>query len=96
MSTSDTNIVKIIKSCTELRADQWVGWWIKLSCNTIWLEAENTCSNVINIISPSSDYWISVDRCARDSCGGEALLETFPSISKCDFLTIFTETISDE
>jgi hypothetical protein len=96
MSSCDTNVIKIVESCTKLRTDQWVSWWIKLSSDTIWLETENTSSNIIYIISPSGDNWIPIDRCTWDSSCGKTLFETLPSFSKCDFLAIFSKSISNK
>ena len=95
MSSSDTNIVQIIESSTELRADQWVGWWIKLTSNAIRLETENTSSHEVNIVSPSGDDWISLDGSAWNSSSGETLFESLPSLGVGDLFT-FSETIVDE
>ena len=95
MSSGNTNIIQIIKSSTELRADQWVGWWVKFTSDAIWLETENTSSNEVNIVSPSSNDWISLDGCAWNSSSGETLLESLPSLSVGDLFT-FSETIVDE
>jgi len=96
MTACNTDIIQIIESGTELWANQWVSWWIKFSSDAIWLEAENTSSNEVDIISPSGDDWISVDGSARDSCGSEALLETFPSVCERNFFAVFAEAIADE
>jgi hypothetical protein len=81
VSSGDTNVVKIIESGAELRANQWVGWWVKLTCDAIWLEAEDTSSCEINIISPSSDDRVSLNSSARNSSSRQTLLKSLPSLS---------------
>jgi len=81
MSSGYTNIVQIVKSSAELRADQWIGWWIKFTSDAIWLEAENTCSNKVHIVSPSSNDWISFNGVTWNSSCCETLLESLPSFS---------------
>jgi hypothetical protein len=57
--SGDPDIVQIIKPNTKLRANQWIGRWIKLSRNTVRLEAKNSSCDKFNIISPSSYNWVS-------------------------------------
>lgn len=95
MSTSDTNVIEIIEAHTELRADKRISRRVKLTSNTVGLEAEDTSSNIVNIISPSGNNWVSLDRLARDTSIGETLLETLPGLSKSDFLAL-AESVSDE
>jgi hypothetical protein len=94
--SSDTNVIEIVESCAELGANQRVGWWIKLACHAVGLEAENTSGNEIHIISPPGNDWVSVDSSAWNSSGGEALLKTFPSLSKSNFLSLLAEPVSNE
>lgn len=61
MTACNTDVIQIVESGTELWTNQWVSWWIKLSSDAIWLEAEDTCSNEIDIISPSGDDRISLN-----------------------------------
>jgi hypothetical protein len=95
MSSSNTNIVQIVKSGTELWANQWISWWVKFTCDTIWLEAENSSSNEIDIISPSGYDWVSFNRSAWNSSSGETLFESLPSVGIGDLFT-FTKTITNE
>tara|TARA_B110000285_G_C15121395_1_gene617384 strand:+ start:2127 stop:2447 length:321 start_codon:yes stop_codon:yes gene_type:complete len=92
----DTNVIQIVESSAELRADQRIGWWIKLTSHAIWLEAEDTSGHKVHIVSPSGDDWVSVDGCARNSGGGETLLESLPGISEGNFLSFLTEAIANE
>ena len=97
MSSSDTNIVQIIKSCAELWANQRIGWWVKFTSDAIWLEAENTCSTEINIISPTSNNGISLNCGTWDFSCGETLFKSLPCFSICHLWgTWFTITISNE
>jgi hypothetical protein len=61
MSTCDTNIVEVVEPSTELWANKWIGWWVKLSGDAVWLETEDTSSDKVDVISPSSDDWVSLD-----------------------------------
>jgi len=61
MSASDSNVVKIVEPGTELWANEWIGWWVELSGDTVWLETEDTSSDKVDIVSPSGDDWISLD-----------------------------------
>lgn len=96
MTTSNSDVIKIVESSAELRANQRVGWGIKFTGNAIWLKAENSSSHKINIISPSGDDWVSLDRLAWNSCCGETLLEPLPGLSKSNFLAILVEPIANE
>lgn len=97
MATGDTNVIKIIEPGAELRANQGVGWWVKLTSDAIWLEAEDTSSCEVNIISPSSDDWISFNSSAWDSSSGQTLLESLPSLSVSHVWgTLFLEAITNE
>lgn len=61
MSTSQADIVKVVKTDTELWADERIGWWIKLARNTVWLKAEDTSCHVVNVITPTSNNRIPFD-----------------------------------
>lgn len=67
MSTGQSNVVQIVESKTELRADQRICRWIHLSCDAIRLEAKDSCSYIINIISPTSYNRITIYFCTRNS-----------------------------
>lgn len=77
-------------------ADQWVGWWVELSSHTVWLEAENSCGDKVDIISPSCDNWISFDGLARNPCSSQTLLEPLPRLGECELLVTLVKAISDE
>jgi hypothetical protein len=67
MSSSDTNIIKIIKSHTKLRADQGVGRRVHFTSDAIRLETEYTSGSEIDIVSPSSNHRVSFNGGTRDS-----------------------------
>ena len=94
MTAGKTDVVQVIESDGELRADERVCWWVQLSRDAVWLEAVDTSSDVIDVVSPSGDDWVSLDGVARDSCAGERFLESFPGLSICDFLAVSSDTNS--
>ena len=96
MSPSDTNVIKIIESHTELWTNQRVSRRIKLSCNTVWLKAEYTCSSELNIISPSSNDWISINCLTRNPSCCKTLLESLPSFSVSNLFSCFVKCLSNE
>ena len=96
VATCDTNIVEVIESGTELWADQRIGWWVQLSSHAIWLEAEDTCSDEVDIISPSGDDWVSLDGLAWDPSSSETLLKSLPGFSEGDLLAILVESIANK
>lgn len=61
VTTSDTNVIKIVESHAKLRTDQGVGRGIKLTSDAVWLETEDSSSHIVNIVSPSSYNWVSFD-----------------------------------
>ena len=61
VTTSQTNIVEIIESCTKLRANKGIGWGLKFSSDAVRLETEDTSSNEVNVVSPPSNNWISLN-----------------------------------
>jgi hypothetical protein len=97
MTACDTNIVQIVESGTELGADQWVGWRIELTSDAVWLEAEDTSGHEVDIISPSSNNRVSLDRFAWNPGSCETLLKALPSLSESNFvLALLLESISNE
>ena len=67
MTSSDSNIIQIVESGTELGANQRVSRWVKLTSHAIWLEAEDTCSYIVDIISPTSHNRVSLNAGAWDT-----------------------------
>ena len=97
MSSSDTNVVQVIESCAELWANQRICWWVKFTSDAVWLEAENTCSTEVDIISPTSDNGISLNCGTWDFISGETLFKSLPSFSISHLWgTWFTIAISNE
>lgn len=91
MPSSQTNVVKIIESHTELGLYEGIGRWLHLSGDTIRLETVNSSICKINVISPSSNHWIPSYWCARDSFFCKWSFKRFPSISICDWLLAFLQ-----
>jgi hypothetical protein len=67
MSTCEPDIIQVVESETELRADQRICWWIHFSCNSIRLEAKDSSCNIINIIFPTCNYRVAINFCTRNS-----------------------------
>ena len=58
--SSKSYVIQIVESEAKLRADQRISWWVHFASNTIGLEAKDSCSNIINIVSPTGYYRIAV------------------------------------
>lgn len=98
MSTSETDVIQIIESHAELRADKGICGGIEFTSNAIRLEAVDTGSDVVDIVSPTSNDGVSVDGLAGNSSRGQTLLETLPgfSIGDVSTFTADTSTFADE
>ena len=66
VSSSQADVVQVVKSNTELRANERICWWFELSSHTEWLETEDACQNEVYIVSPSSNDRVSLDSSTRD------------------------------
>ena len=77
MPPSQTNIVQVVESRAELRANQWVGGRVQLTRHTVWLETENSGSHIVNIVAPTCDNRVPFDGGARDPSTGQTLLEAY-------------------
>lgn len=95
MSSGQTNIVEIVETSAKLGADQGVRWWFKLTSDTVGLEAEDTCGDKVDIITPSCNDGISFDGSAGNTCSCETLFVPFPGLSESHFLA-FTDTVADK
>jgi len=62
MSTSQSDIIKIVKSHAELGLNEWIGGGLQLSCHAVRLETEDSGGNKINIVPPSSYNWVPFNR----------------------------------
>jgi hypothetical protein len=67
VTASQTYVIEVVEADTELGADQRVGGRVKLTGDAVGLEAIDTGSDIVDVISPSSDYWVSLDGLAWDS-----------------------------
>jgi len=77
VTASKTNVVQVVEADTELGADKRVGGRVKLAGNAVGLEAIDTGSDIVDIISPSSDNWVSLDGLAWYSGRGHRALKTY-------------------
>jgi len=89
VTTSHTNVVQVVKTHTELRAHQGVGGRVKFTSDTVRLETENTSSNVVYIIAPSSNNRVSLDSCAWHFLLRETVPESLPALSVGELLSRF-------
>jgi len=81
MSASQSDVVKIVESETELRTDEWIGGRIHLSSDTVRLETKDTCGHVINIVTPTSNYRVSIDLFAWNASTCERAFKSIPSFA---------------
>jgi hypothetical protein len=68
VATRQPDVIEIVESDRELRADQWIGRRLQFSGDTIRLETVDACSHVIDIIAPSRDHWVPFDCMAWNPC----------------------------
>lgn len=94
MSASQTNVVQIIESDTKDGFNGRIFWGVKFSCDAIGLEAIDTSSYVLDVISPSGDDWVSGDGFARNSGSGQGSFESVPGILVSDVLALKANTTS--
>lgn len=71
MSTGESDVIEIVEPEAKLRADEWIGWWVHFSGDTVWLEAEDAGCDVINVVSPTCDDRVSIDLCAWNAGSSE-------------------------
>jgi hypothetical protein len=77
VTASQTNVIEVIKADTELGADQRVGGRVKLTCDAVRLEAIDTGSDIVDVVSPSSDNWVSLDCLAWNSSRSHRALKAY-------------------
>ena len=94
MSAGKTNIIEIIESGTELWADERVGGRIKLTSDTVGLEAEDTSSDVVHIVSQSSDNGVSFDGGAGNFLTGKRVPESLPALGVSVLLAGLAEAVA--
>ena len=70
MSSGESDVIQIVESEAELRANERISGGIHLSSHTVRLEAENSSCNVVYIISPTGDDGVSINFFARNSSSG--------------------------
>ena len=89
MTSCDSDVVEVVKSDNELRTDKWISRRLQFTCHTVRLEAKNSCSYIVHIVSPPGNNRISVDCGARDFSLGERTLESHPGFRVTEFFTCF-------
>lgn len=82
MSTSQTDVIQIVKPNAKLRTNQRIGWRSHLSSHTVGLETVNACLDKFNVISPSGNDWISIDLFTGDSLCGKGFFEVIPNLAQ--------------
>jgi hypothetical protein len=77
MTASQTNVIEVIKADTELGADERVGGRVELTSDAVGLEAIDTSSDIVNVVSPSRDNWVSLNGLAWYSSRGHRAFKTY-------------------
>jgi hypothetical protein len=77
VAASQTNVIEVVEADTELGADKRVGGRVKLAGNAVGLEAIDTGSDIVDVVSPSSDDWVSLDGLARNSSRSHRALKAY-------------------
>jgi len=75
MTSCQTDVVQIVETSAELGTYKWVSGWFKLARNTVRLETEDACSNEVDIVSPSSNDWVSFDTSTRNASCSQTRFE---------------------
>ena len=76
MATGQANVVQVIEAGTELRANEWVCRRVQLSSHTVWLETEDSCSHVVDIVPPARYNRIPLNRGAWYASRGQTTFKT--------------------
>jgi len=61
MAACQTDVVQVVKSQAELRADKWIGRRVELACDAVRLEAEDTCGNEVNVVAPPCNNGVALN-----------------------------------
>jgi len=93
--SSQTNIVQVVETSAELGANQGVRWGFKLASDTVGLEAEDSCSDKVDIIAPSCNDGVPFNGGAGHTCSRETLLVAFPGLSEGHLLA-FADTVANK
>ena len=88
MAAGDADVIQVVESRAELRADQGVGWGVELASDAVGLEAEDASSHEVNVISPAGYNGVAIDCGAGDTCGSQTLLKSFPGFSEGDLFAL--------
>ena len=76
VTAGQANVIQVIEAGAELRANEWICRRVQLTGHTVWLEAEDSCSYVVNIISPASNNRIPLNAGAWYASRGQTAFET--------------------
>lgn len=61
MAACQTDVVQVVKSQAELRADKWIGRRVELARDAVRLEAEDTGGNEVNVIAPPCNNGVALN-----------------------------------
>ena len=92
VTTGDTDVIEIVETDAELRANERVSRGVELTSHAVRLEAVNTGLDIIDIISPTSDDGVTLDSSAGNTSRGKRTLESLPGISIRELLASSTNT----
>ena len=89
VSACEPNIIEVLKSDAELRAYQRVGWGLHLTRDAVRLKAVDARCYIINVVAPSDNSGVGLDRVARHSRFGERFFKRLPSLAQVHFGIVF-------
>ena len=75
MPASESDVVEIVESEAELRADERIGGRVHFSSDAVGLEAEDARSDIVHVVPPPGDDGVAIDLGAGDPGGGEGTFE---------------------
>jgi hypothetical protein len=81
VTAGDTDVVQIVETNAELRANKGVSRGLKLTSDAVRLEAVDTGLDIVNIVSPTSNDGVTLDSGGRDTSRGKGTLESLPRLS---------------
>lgn len=76
MTSSDSNVIQIVESGTELGANQRVSRWVKLTRHAVGLEAVDASSHIVDVVSPTSHNRVSFNTVAWDASRCETFFKS--------------------
>lgn len=80
MSASEPDVIEIVEPEAKLRADEWIGRRIHFSGDAVRLEAEDAGCDVVYVVSPTCDDWVSIDFGAWHAGSRERAFKGIPGL----------------